>query len=78
MKKSTQKVTEIEEGEESQLKGLIHGKSIGEIRDKRDTPTHNKAIYCKPIASIKLNGEKLKAILLKSDCLLSISIQYST
>ena len=41
-----------------------------------------KAIYSKPTANIKLNGEKLKAIPLKSGtrqgCPLSIPLQYST
>ena len=41
-----------------------------------------KAICCKPVANIKLNGEKLEAIPLKSGtrqgCPLSLSIQYST
>ena len=41
-----------------------------------------KAIYRKPVDNIKLNGEKLEAIPLKSwtrqGCPLSLSIQYST
>jgi hypothetical protein len=41
-----------------------------------------KLIYSKPIASIKLNGEKLEAIPLKSGtrqgCPLSLSIHHST
>ena len=40
-----------------------------------------KAIKCKPTANIKLNGEKLKAIPLKSGTRLpslSISLQYCT
>jgi hypothetical protein len=41
-----------------------------------------KAIYGKPVDNIKLNGEKLEAIPLKSwtrqGCPLSLSIQYST
>ena len=35
------------------------------IRDTRHIPKH-KTIYSKPIANIKLNGEKHKAIPLKS------------
>ena len=30
-----------------------------------------KAIYSKPVANIKLNGEKLEAVPLKQDCPLS-------
>jgi hypothetical protein len=41
-----------------------------------------KAIYRNPVVNIKLNGEKLEAIPLKSGtrqgCPLSLSIQYST
>jgi hypothetical protein len=41
-----------------------------------------KAIYSKPVANIKVNGEKLEAIPLKSgnreSCPLSLPIQYST
>jgi hypothetical protein len=41
-----------------------------------------KAIYSKAIANIKLNGEKLESIPLKSEtrqsCPLSLSSQYST
>jgi hypothetical protein len=41
-----------------------------------------KEIYSKPVASIKLNGEKLEAIPLKSGtrqgCTHSLPIQYST
>jgi hypothetical protein len=36
-------------------------------RSKSPTPKHNKAIYCKPTANIKLNGEILEAIPLKSE-----------
>ena len=41
----------------------LHVKSIGEIRNTRSIPKHNKS---KPIANIKLNGKKLEAIPLKS------------
>ena len=41
-----------------------------------------KAIYSKPVANIKLNGEKLETIPLKSGtrqgCPLSLPVQYST
>jgi retron-type reverse transcriptase len=37
-----------------------------EIRNSRPIPKHNKTIYSKPVANIKVNGEKLEAILLKS------------
>ena len=33
---------------------------------RRNLPQHRKAIYDKPIANIILNGEKLKAFLLRS------------
>jgi hypothetical protein len=41
-------------------------KSLGKIKNSRPIPKHNKSIYNKPVANIKLNGEKLKAIPLKS------------
>jgi hypothetical protein len=44
----------------------IHDKSHGKIRTSRPTPNIIKAIYSKPVANIKLNGEKLEAIPLKS------------
>ena len=45
----------------------IHDKSLGKIRNSRPKTKHNiKAIYCKPVASMKLSGEKLEAIPLKS------------
>ena len=52
------------------LKGLrqnptLNVESLREIRNTRPIPI-KKAIYSKPIANIKLNGEKLKAIPLKS------------
>ena len=37
---------------------------MGEIRNSISIPIHNK-IYSKPVASIKLNGEKLDEIQLK-------------
>ena len=43
-----------------------HVKSIGEISNSRPISKHNKAIYCKPTANIKLNGDILEAIALKS------------
>jgi tyrosine-protein phosphatase YwqE len=45
---------------------LIQDKSFGEIRNLMSTSKYNKSIYIKPIDTIKLNGEKLKAIQLKS------------
>ena len=39
--------------------------SLGKIRNSRPISKHSKAIYCKPVANIKLNGEKLEAIPLK-------------
>jgi hypothetical protein len=44
----------------------LHDKSPGKIRNSRPIPKHKKAIYSKPVANIKLNGEKLEAIPLKS------------
>ena len=41
-------------------------KGLGEIRDTRIKLKYSKKIYSKPTANIKLNGEKLKAITLKS------------
>jgi hypothetical protein len=53
----------------------LYVKSVREIRKSRTIPNIIKTIYSKPIANIKLNGEKLEAIQLKSgtaqDCLLS-------
>ena len=40
--------------------------SLKEIMDTRNIPKHNKAIYSKPTVNIKLNGEKLKGIPIKS------------
>jgi hypothetical protein len=40
--------------------------SLGEIRNPWHISKHYKAIYSKPVANIKLNGEKLEAIPLKS------------
>jgi hypothetical protein len=44
----------------------IHDKSLGKVRNA--SPIHNiiKAIYSKPVANIKVNGEKLEVIPLKS------------
>jgi hypothetical protein len=37
--------------------------SFGKIRNSRPIPKHNKKIiYSKPVANIKVNGEKLEAI----------------
>ena len=44
----------------------IHVESIGDIRDTGTCLNIIKAAYIKPIASIKLNGEKFRTILLKS------------
>ena len=41
-------------------------KSLGKIRNARPMPKHIRAIYIQPVDSIKLNREKLEAILLKS------------
>jgi hypothetical protein len=53
----------------------IHDKNLGKIRNSRPIPNMIKAIYSKPVANIKVNGEKLEAIPLKSgtrqDCPLS-------
>jgi hypothetical protein len=43
----------------------LHVKSIGEFRNSRPIPKHNKTIYCKLTANIKLNGDILEAIPLK-------------
>ena len=44
-------------------KSSLHDKSLGEIRDTRNTHKYNKS---KPTGNIKLSGEKLKARPLKS------------
>jgi hypothetical protein len=48
--------------------------------NSRSIPKYNKSIYSKPIANIKLNGEKVKAISLKSGtrqgCPLSLYLFY--
>jgi len=44
----------------------IHDKSLGKIRNSGPYLNIIKAIYSKPVANIKLNGEKLEAIPLKS------------
>ena len=43
----------------------IHDKSLGKVRNA--SPIHKiiKAIYSKPVANIKVNGEKLEVIPLK-------------
>jgi hypothetical protein len=43
----------------------IHGKSLGKIKNSKPIPNMIKAIYRKPVANIKVNGEILKAIPLK-------------
>jgi hypothetical protein len=47
----------------------VHDKIIGNIRKLMPIYKHNKsiikAIYSKPVAKVKLNGEKLEAIPLK-------------
>jgi hypothetical protein len=45
---------------------ILHGKSLGKIRSSRPIPIIVKAIYSKPVANIKLSGEKLEALPLKS------------
>jgi hypothetical protein len=44
----------------------LHVKSLGEIRNSRHVSKHNKAIYNKPTDNIKLNGEMLEIIPLKT------------
>ena len=44
----------------------LHDKSLGNIRNSRPYLNMIKAIYSKPVANIKVNGEKLEAIPLKS------------
>ena len=44
----------------------LHFKSHRKIRNLRHIPNIIKAIYSKPLTQIKLNGEKLEAIPLKS------------
>ena len=60
----------------------LHGKHLGKIRNSCPYLNIVKAIYSKPVANIKLNGEKLEAIPLESGtrqgCQLSPPIQYST
>ena len=59
----------------SQNSTSLHDKSLGKIRNSRPQPNIVKAIYSKPVVNIKLNGEKLEVISLKSGtrqgCLLS-------
>ena len=45
----------------------LHHKGREENRHTRNIPKHNKAIYSKQAANIKLNEEKHKAISLKSE-----------
>jgi hypothetical protein len=45
---------------------ILHDKSLGKIRNSRPILNIIKAIYSEPVANIKLNGEKLEAIPLKS------------
>jgi hypothetical protein len=40
----------------------IHDESLRKISNSRPLPKHNKIIYSKPVANIKLNEEKLEAI----------------
>ena len=49
-----------------QYSASIHDKSLGKIRSSRLITNIVKATYSKPVAKIKLNGEKLEAIPLKS------------
>ena len=53
----------------------LHDKSSAEIKEKKNIRNIMKAVYCKPIANIKLNKEKLKTFSLKSgtrqDCTIS-------
>jgi len=44
----------------------LHDKSPGKYRNSSPIPKHCKAIYRKAVGNIKLNGEKLEAIPLKS------------
>jgi hypothetical protein len=57
----------------------LHDKSLGKISNSKPIPKQIKTIYDKPVANIKLNGEKLEAILLKpgtrKGCPLSLPIQ---
>jgi hypothetical protein len=45
----------------------MHNKSLRMIRNSRPIINMKKAIYSKPVANIKVNGEKLEAIPLKSE-----------
>jgi hypothetical protein len=54
------------DAEKSFDKTPLHFKSIGEISNSSPYLNIIKAIFCKPITNIKLNGEKLKAISLQS------------
>jgi hypothetical protein len=44
----------------------IHDKSLGNIRNSRPIPNHDKSNLQQTSSSIKVNGEKLEAIPLKS------------
>ena len=44
----------------------LYDKSLGKIINSRTIPDNRKAIHSKAVANIKLNGEKLEAIPLKS------------
>ena len=54
---------------------LIHVKSLGNIRNSRPIPKHNKSNLLQ--TNSKLNGEILEAIPLKLGSTLPIDIQYS-
>ena len=62
-----------------QNKASFHVKSLRQNRNSRPIPKYSKS---KPVVNIKINGEKLEAIPLKSGtrqgCPLSISFQYTT
>ena len=45
----------------------IYDRSLGKMRNSRPIPKHNKSNLHKPVANIKLNGEKPEAIPLKSE-----------
>jgi len=44
----------------------LHVKNLGEIRNSRPIFNILKAKYSKPVANIKINGEKFEAVPLKS------------
>ena len=52
----------------------LPNKGLGKIRDTRNIPTHNKGNIHQANSQLKINGEKLNVILLKSGTRQSCSL----